>query len=90
VTGPELEVVVRLDGGTIVDPASTRLTPDSGHIHLSVDGKLVSMTYGVVQVVDVARLAPGPHDLTAEFVAADHGPFDPQVTATVRFRTAAG
>jgi hypothetical protein len=84
-TGDELEVVLDLEGGRIVDTSTTQLTPDTGHIHLSVDGTLVSMTYGTVQVVDLRNVAPGAHTLRAEFVAADHGPFDPRVTASVAF-----
>ena len=79
-----------LDGGRIVDAASTTLTPDTGHIHLSLDGRLVSMTYGLVQLVDIRGLAPGEHTLEAEFVAADHGPFDPRVTARTTFTIAGG
>ena len=85
VTGQDLEVVLRLDGGTIVNTTSTTLTPDTGHLHISLDGAVVSMTFGVVQSVDLRSVAPGEHTLTAEFVAADHGPFNPRVTATVRF-----
>lgn len=88
VHGNELEVVMTLPGGTIIDTSSTTLTPDTGHIHLSLDGKLVSMTYGLVQVLDLRSLTPGPHTLEAEFVAADHGPFDPRVTSTVTFTKA--
>lgn len=40
------------------------------------------MTYGLTQ--DVNGLAPGPHALRAEFVAADHGPFKNPVVAAVR------
>ncbi len=87
-TGKELEVVMSLPGGKIIDTSTTALTPDTGHIHLSLDGRLVSMTYGLVQLVDISALAPGPHTLEAEFVAADHGPFDPRVTATVTFTKA--
>jgi hypothetical protein len=90
VTGPTLDVVVRLAGGTIVAGSSTSLAPDTGHIHLSLDGRLVSMTFGVVQQVDLQGLSPGPHTLVAEFVAADHAPFDPRVTARVRFRIGPG
>jgi hypothetical protein len=84
-SGDELEVVMTLAGGRIVDTTSTNLAPDTGHIHLSVDGVLVSMTTGLVQVIDIRSLPLGEHRLTAEFVAADHGPFDPRVTATVTF-----
>ena len=86
--GDELDVVLTLDGGTIVDTTSTRLTPDTGHVHLSLDDRVVSMTYGLVQVVDLRGLSAGEHTLEAEFVAADHGPFDPRVTDTVTFRIA--
>ena len=44
------------------------------------------MTYGLVQVVDLRDLPPGSHTLQAEYVAADHAPFDPRVTAAVRLR----
>jgi hypothetical protein len=84
-SGDTLEVVMTLAGGRIVDAASTNLAPDTGHIHLSLDGALVSMTTGLVQVIDIRSLPPGEHRLTVEFVAADHGPFDPRVTATVTF-----
>jgi hypothetical protein len=85
VTGDDLEVIMQLPGGTIVTTTSTKLTPDTGHVHLSLDGRVVSMTYGLVQVVSVRSLAPGEHTLQAEFVAADHGPFQPRVTASVTF-----
>jgi hypothetical protein len=90
VTGNQVEVVMTLTGGQVVDASSTTLTPDTGHIHLSLDGRLVSMTYGLVQIVDLKGLAPGSHSLSAEFVAADHGPFDPRVVTSVRFATEAG
>lgn len=90
VSGAQIEVVMSLDGGRIVDSASTTLTPDTGHVHLSLDGKVVSMTYGLVQLVDVQGLSPGEHTLEAEFVAADHGPFDPRVVARTRFTVGGG
>lgn len=85
--GAQVEVVMELTGGHVIDTATTTLTSDTGHIHLSLDGKLVSMTYGVVQLVDLTGVAPGSHTLRAEFVAADHGPFDPRVVSIVRFTT---
>jgi hypothetical protein len=86
VSGGQLNVIVNLTGGTIVPAASTNLTPSTGHLHLSIDGRLVSMTYGTVQILNIANLAPGTHTLTAEFVAADHAPFNPRVVATATFK----
>ncbi|MGZ5307184.1 MAG: hypothetical protein ACXWEG_10665 [Actinomycetota bacterium] len=90
VSGTQVEVVMTLDGGRIVDSASTTLTPDTGHIHLSLDGTLVSMTYGLVQLMDVQGLSPGEHTIEAEYVAADHGPFDPRVVARITFTIGGG
>jgi hypothetical protein len=45
----------------------------------------VSMVGGTTQVVDLRSIPPGRHTLRAEFVAADHLPFDPPVIAQVTF-----
>lgn len=82
ISGTTLHVRIKLAGGTIVSQTSLELSPDKGHIHLSLDGKVVSMAYGVDQDVPVT---PGPHLLTAEFVATDHFPFNPRVLKTVTF-----
>ncbi len=82
IAGSALHVRVRLTGGTVVPQTSTDLKPDKGHIHLSLDGKVVSMAYGVEQDVTVT---PGPHLLTAGFVATDNFPFNPRVLKTVTF-----
>lgn len=87
VTGTTLDIVMKLPGGTIVDYTGTNLTPDTGHIHILLDGKLISMTFGLVQEVSLAHLAPGTHVLEAQFVAVDHAPFDPPVTTSVTFKT---
>ena len=81
VTGPDVALKLDLIGATIVPQTSTRLSPTEGHVHLYVDGKLVSMTYGLTD--DLKGLAPGPHSLRAEFVAADHAPFKNPVVAAV-------
>lgn len=82
VVGSTVHVTIRLSGGTVVPQTSTDLKPDKGHIHLSLDGKVVSMAYGVEQDVTVT---PGTHLLTAEFVATDHFPFNPRILKTVTF-----
>lgn len=84
-SGRFMEVVLRLQGGRVVQAASTRLRPDAGHLHLSVDGRLLSMTGGMRQQVDLSELEPGMHLLRVEFVATDHGPFNPPVVATMPF-----
>jgi hypothetical protein len=86
----ELTVQLDLEGATITPVASTTVTPDTGHVHLSLDGALVSMTGGALQVVDLRNVPAGMHTLTADFVAADHLPFDPPVTAKVTFEKAVG
>lgn len=75
-------VVLRLAHARIVRFTSTRLTRDTGHIHLLLDGALVSMTFGTSTTLQVA---PGRHILEADFVAVDHAPFAPPVRATVSF-----
>ena len=77
-----LTVRVDLQGARIVDAATTVLRPDEGHVHLSLDGRLVSMAYGLEQQVEVT---PGIHQLVAEFVAGDHAPFSPRVIVTRTF-----
>jgi hypothetical protein len=83
--GDPADVPVRfqLIGARIVTFTSTRLVSNEGHIHLYLDGSLVSMAYSTSQTLP---LSPGTHHLVAEFVAVDHGPFNPQVTASVTFR----
>ena len=76
VTGPNVHVVIGLEGATIVSATTTDIRPDQGHIHLYVDNVLVSMNYGLTQDLPVHA---GTYVLRAEFVASDHAPFDPRV-----------
>jgi hypothetical protein len=75
-------VRVRVVGGKIVRITSTHLVPDEGHVHLFLDGRLLFMAYRTEEAVPVP---PGRHRLQAEFVAVDHGPFDPRVLDAVSF-----
>jgi hypothetical protein len=80
------ELVLELDGGKVVNQTTTRVQGDEGHIHLYVDGKLVTMNYGLRQ--RLPPLPPGQHVVQAEFVAADHAPFDPRVLTQAAFQVA--
>ena len=76
VTGASVHVVLKLTGATIVPQTTTAIRPDEGHVHLYVNNVLVSMNYGLEQDIPVQ---PGTIVLKAEFVAADHAPFNPRV-----------
>jgi len=76
VTGTSVQVVLSLQNATIVTATTSAITPTTGHVHLYVDNALVSMNYGLTQTLPVH---PGTYVLKAEFVAADHAPFDPRV-----------
>lgn len=76
VTGDSIHVVLKLTGATIVTATTTNINPVEGHVHLYVDNQLVSMNYGLEQDIPIT---PGSHVLKAEFVAADHAPFNPRV-----------
>lgn len=85
VAGSTMEVEIRLTGGHVVDTTTTDVTPDAGHLHVYLDGAMVSMTYADALQVPIEDLSIGTHELRAEFVAVDHAPFDPPVTASVTF-----
>lgn len=82
-----VELVIGLDGAELVETASTDLRPDQGHLHVTVDGELISMTSGLRQTLP--DLAPGSHLVKVEFVANDHGFFDPRVIAATTFEVRA-
>ena len=84
VTGGTVHVVLKLTGATIVTTTTTAIQPDQGHVHLYVDNNLVSMNYGLEQDIQVK---PGTYVLRAEFVAADHAPFNPRVWSDEVFFT---
>lgn len=83
VSGDKIDIRVRLRGGRIVKEVSREVNSAEGHLHVSVDGAILSQTYGLEQRVDTP--APGKHLLQVEFVAKDHGPFNPRVLASSPF-----
>jgi len=83
--GDDMTVRMNLRNATLTPLTTTAITPDTGHIHLSLDGSLISMSGDTLQVIDLRNVSPGEHTLTADFVAADHLPFDPPVTTSVTF-----
>jgi hypothetical protein len=86
VTGPDITIQLSLTGARVVSTTSTGglLPTDEGHVHVSVDGLLVSMAFGLSQ--QLPHLTPGQHSLQAEFVAVDHKPFANRVVAAVLFQ----
>jgi hypothetical protein len=74
-------VKISLTGARIVKSGSTSLKPDEGHIHLSEDGRVITLI-GTLEV-STGPLAAGPHLIEIEFAASDHGPFVPRVIQQV-------
>ena len=83
-TGPDVDVRVVLDHARIVSaPPGTSLDPSRGHVHVSLDGQFIAMSYSLNR--RLSGLAPGEHTVQAEFVATDHLPFRNRVVASVTF-----
>jgi hypothetical protein len=85
-------VKLQLDGATVLDEPSATITPDTGHIHIKLDSKTISLLAGLeanlndlLAEVKEPPLTKGQHLLEVEFVAADHGFFDPRVVVTTPF-----
>ncbi|MDQ4143253.1 MAG: hypothetical protein M3198_05800 [Actinomycetota bacterium] len=76
-------VKIQLTGARLLPQATTTVRPDEGHIHLKLDGRIVTLLGGLEE--HLKDLTPGPHLLEAEFVAGDHTPFMPRVVQTVTF-----
>jgi hypothetical protein len=83
VTGSSIVLKFAVQGATVSPPNKLLLVPNEGHIHVSLDGKLVQMAYSVS--AKITGLAPGVHTVQAQFVANDHLPFADPVAATVLF-----
>ena len=85
VTGPNLTLQFQVIGGTVLPAAQVTgpLRGDQGHIHVSLDGKLIQMAY--TTHADLTGLPPGPHSVQASWVATDHLPFQNRVVTAVLF-----
>ncbi len=86
VHGTTVKVRLKLTGARIVIPTSTHIVPTQGHVHLLLDGQIVSMNYSLENTL--GGLKPGQHLLRAEFVASDHLPWDPRIFDAVVFEVA--
>jgi hypothetical protein len=84
VHGSTVDLRVGLQGARIVPATTTDIKPDEGHLHVYLDGALISMTEGLEQAIP--EVSPGLHRIQVEFVASDHAPFDPRVVAVTEFR----
>ena len=80
-TGAKLRI--SLTGAKLTSVTSQDISPTEGHLHVSVDDRLISMTSGLTQTLP--DLTPGRHTIRVEFVAADHLPFDPRVVTEAFF-----
>ncbi len=84
VQGANLELKLGLRNAKVVPATTTKIRPDQGHVHVTLDGRLISMSYGLEEALP--KLAPGTHVLQVEFVASDHLPFDPRVLTQAAFQ----
>jgi hypothetical protein len=84
VKGSTVHLELSLQGAQIVKQTSTDLSPDKGHVHVLLDGSLISMNYSLGD--EIPDAGPGAHRIEVEFVATDHAPFDPRVTAVTSFQ----
>ncbi len=78
----DVPLKIDLRGGEIASVASTSNQEGQGHLHISIDGRLASMTAEADQTLQVP---PGKHELEVEYVANDHAPFCKRIADRVRF-----
>ncbi|MFL5767264.1 MAG: hypothetical protein ACJ758_05395 [Actinomycetota bacterium] len=81
--GTSTELKLDLKNAKVVPTTTTNIDPTHGHVHVYLDNQLVSMNFQLSQ--QLGNLTPGQHFLRCEFVAADHGPFDPRVITSTTF-----
>jgi hypothetical protein len=84
VKGSNLTLKVDLTGAKVVPATTTKIVPNQGHLHVTLDGKLISMNYGLSE--KLPKMSLGTHLVQVEFVASDHLPFDPRVITQAAFQ----
>jgi hypothetical protein len=84
VKGSNLTLKVDLTGAKVVPATTTKIVPNQGHLHVTLDGKLISMNYGLSE--KLPKMGLGTHLVQVEFVASDHLPFDPRVITQAAFQ----
>jgi hypothetical protein len=80
--GSRIRLKVELDGGRLTRETNSS-DPNSGHLHVFVDEKLVSMPTTDTPTV---KLKPGEHVIAVEFVDAGHLSYSPSVVDDVSVR----
>jgi hypothetical protein len=83
VKGSTVKVRMTLTGAKIVPVTTRDLKPNEGHLHVLLDGRLITMTAALT--TDLPNVPPGSHTLRVEFVAGDHAPFSPRVIQETLF-----
>lgn len=76
-------IEIELNGGRLLDVGSQTLTPDTGHFHVSIDGRVVAEENFTTR--ETLEVESGDRILQIEYVAADHSPFFPRVITTSSF-----
>ena len=84
IEGDSFTIKVDVEGATILEKAQKEIRPDTGHVHILVDGAVVNLLAGLESTVE--DLEPGTHLIEAEFTAADHGGFNPRVLDRITVR----
>ena len=70
-------------GRVLLEDSGTGTASPVSVAHLKLDGQTITLLGGLEETV--TGIEPGQHVIEAEFVAADHGPFDPRVLSQVTF-----
>jgi len=83
INGSHVPLKTSLKGARIVQPTTQHITPTTGHLHVYLDNRIISMNYGLDETIP--DVPPGNHVIRVEFVASDHLPFNPRVFTAVTF-----